>query len=94
MKKTVIVALICINAGLLAWLLVKVGTGEAQALPGEVLHNNYIMITGNIREDDDAVYILDLATKRLAAWEFDASKKQLRPLGVRRLSTDIPTRKP
>ena len=94
MKKALIAALIFINVGLLAWLLVKVGTGEAQALPGEILRSNYIMITGHIREDDDALYVLDLATKRLAAWQFDITKKQLRPLGVRRLSTDIPTRKP
>jgi len=94
MKKAIIAILVCVNVALLLALMLGKSVPEARAYPGSVMPNNTIMITGHIREDDDALYVLDLATKRLAAWEFDITKKQLRPLGVRRLSTDIPTRKP
>jgi len=91
MKKAIIAILVCINAGLLVALILGVGAPKAQATyPGSVMPNNTIMITGQIRDTEDAVYILDLGTEKLAAFEFQGkgAAKRLRPLGSRDLSID------
>ena len=92
MKKAIIMVLVCVNAGLLAALILGVGAPAAQATyPGSVMPNNTIMITGQVRENEDAVYILDMASERLAAFEFQGkgAVKRLRPLGVRELKIDL-----
>jgi len=92
MKKVIIAMLVCVNAGLLAALMFGVGAGKAQGTyPGSIMPNNTIMITGQIRDDEDAVYIIDMATERLAAFEFQGkgATKRLRPLGTRDLTIDL-----
>ena len=79
MKHTAIVALICLNAALLAALLLGASTEPAY---GQVIGANYLVITGNVNEDNDAVYILDLATRRLAAWRWDKTRKRLAPISA------------
>jgi len=76
MKKTVIVALVCVNAALLVALVA--GTG-AQPAYGQVLGANYLVVTGNVSADYDGIYVLDLATRRLAAWRYETRR---RPMGL------------
>ena len=92
MKKAIIAILVCVNAGLLVTLILGAGVPKAQATyPGSVMPNNTIMITGQIRDDEDAVYIIDMASERLAAFEFQGKgpAKRLRPLGTRDLKLDL-----
>ncbi len=92
MKKAIIAILVCVNAGLLVTLILGAGVPKAQATyPGSVMPNNTIMITGQIRDDEDAVYIIDMASERLAAFEFQGkgATKRLRPLGARDLKLDL-----
>jgi len=92
MKKTIIAMLVCVNVGLLVALILGTGVGKAQATyPGSVMPNNTIIITGQIRDDEDAVYIIDMATERLLAFEFQGKgpTKRLRPLGSRDLRIDL-----
>ena len=77
MKKPLIVALMCVNAALLVALIAGTGTERAY---GQVIGANYLVVTGNIFSDYDAVYVLDLATRRLAAWRYE---KRKRPYGMR-----------
>ena len=87
MKKAVIVALVCIDVVLLAALVgLNVDRAEAQAFRGA---NDYLMVTGKIDQDFDAVYLLDMGTRKLGAWKFDKQAKQLRPLKNRALTTDF-----
>jgi len=88
MKKTVIVALVCVNAALLAALVLGAG---APAAHGQVFRGgaDYLMMTGHIGEDWDAVYIIDLAQRRMAAWEFNKTRKRLVAIGVRDLRNDF-----
>ena len=64
---------------------------EVVAMLAVFTPNNTIMITGQIRDDEDAVYIVDMATERLAAFEFQGkgAAKRLRPLGARDLKLDL-----
>ncbi len=77
MKKAVIVALLCLNAALLVTLIAGPGTQQAQA---QVIGSNFLIVTGNIYSDYDAIYVLDLASRRLAAWRYEKRRK---PYGLR-----------
>jgi len=93
MKKALIAMLVCVNVGLLLTLILGADVPKAQAYsgPGSLLTNNTIMITGQIREDEDAVYVIDMATERLGAWKFEgkSTTRRLRALGVRDLKIDL-----
>ena len=92
MKQVIIVALVCLNASLLVALVFGTGT---QAVDAQVIGGgtNYIMLTGDIREDYDALYIMDLGKRRLAALKFDKkgglARGRLVPLGTRELPRDF-----
>ena len=91
MKKALIVALVCINVALLAALIgMNLRTAQAQTERGG---NNYLMVAGRIPDGLDAVYVVDLKTRRLAAWSFDRTAKKLRIFPPRPLGRDFP-RKP
>ena len=93
MKKTIIAMLVCVNAGLLVALILGAGVPKAQAYygAGAIMPNNTIMMTGQIRDDEDAVYIIDMASETLAAFEFQGkgAAKRLRALGKRDLKVDL-----
>ena len=92
MKHVIIVALVCLNAAMLVALVFGTGTpaANAQVIGGG---SNYIMITGDIRQDYDAVYIMDLSKRKLAALKFDKrgglAKGRLIPAGIRELPRDF-----
>jgi len=91
MKNVLVVALMCLNAALLVVLIAGVATEEAH---GQVFGTNYVVVTGNIRADYDAVYVIDLARRKLAAWRFDTEQKPARlvcitPGGGRDLTRDF-----
>lgn len=92
MKQMIIVALMCLNASLLVAIVFGTGTpaAEAQVIGGGT---NYIMVTGNLRENYDAIYIVDLGKRRLAALKFDKKgglkKGKLLISGIRDLPRDF-----
>ena len=93
MKKGLIVSLVCVNLGLLAALVIgnAMPRAEAQVIGGEA---DYLMMTGHISSDRDALWVLELGTRRLMAFEFDRSKQRMLPLGRRELKDDFPLRRP
>ena len=87
MKKALIVALVCVNVALLAALIaVNTSQAQAQTLRGG---NDFIMATGKIESAFDAVYVIDMKSRRLAAWRFDRTARRLRPYKGRMLTTDF-----
>ena len=78
MKKALIVALVCINVALLVTLVLgsHVPQARAQAFRGGA---NYLMATGHISTDVDAIYILNLGGRQLGAWRMDTNIRADRP---------------
>ena len=81
-KVAVIALLLVVNICLLAGLILSVagsdtalaGTAYAQAVPGSP---KYLMVTGRIRETEQALYVVNLERRMLAVFTFDQGKKRL-----------------
>ena len=88
MKKKTIIALVCINIGLLVALVIGtvVPRAEAQVFRGA---SDYLIINGQISSSTQAIYVLDLGRRRLEGWDWDQTRKRLRPLRGRNLRTDF-----
>ena len=88
MKKAVIVTLACVNAALLLALMFGPGSprADAQVYRGGT---DYIMVAGRIGTDLEALYIVDLAQRRLLGMRYDRNTKQMRPIRGRRLENDF-----
>ena len=88
MKNAVIVALVCLNLGLLAGLIAG-AVAPAKAQDGYFLKTNYVMVTGKIESGHDTVYVIDLASQRLGCFQFDRTRKRLTPIRGRDLVADF-----
>ncbi len=88
MKKTLIVTLVCINVALLAALVlgVRAPNADAQVSGGGA---DYLMLTARIGTNNDAVCIIDLASRRLMAWQYDRTNKRLASFRGRELPNDF-----
>ena len=87
MKRACIVVLLCLNVVLLVALVgINMNKAQGQTVRGA---NNYLMATGRIEANFDAIYVLDMKTRRLAAWQFDRTAKRLRPFKGRTLAQDF-----
>lgn len=84
MKKAALVALIAINAAL---VLALVFHASSQPAYGQVMQQSYVVITGRINNDLDAVYIIDLASRQLVATAYDNRNKQM--INVTRQPIDL-----
>ena len=79
MNRSIAVAvLVCLNAALVVALVFGTTSQTAHA---QVVGANYLVTTGQINADNDAVWVLDLASRRLAALRFDKTKKRLVAIG-------------
>lgn len=89
MKKAAIIALVCLNVGLLTWVLqTSLTPAHGQTLRGA---SGYLLLTGHVR-NGDAVYVVDLRTRRLSAWMYDQRAKNLVQFRGRDLVTDFKKR--
>ena len=87
MKKTLIVVLVCVNVTLLAALIaVNLDRADAQVVRGG---NDFIMATGKVESTFDAIYVIDMKTRRLGGWRFDRTAKRLARYQVRPLEVDF-----
>ena len=79
MKKALIVAVVCVNVALLAALItVNLDRAEAQSIRGE---RNYLAVTARNASGRDAVWVLDLKTRKLAAFRFDPTTRRILAYG-------------
>ncbi len=94
MKKVTIVTLVCLNVALLGALVAQsLPQADAQvAAPGATAAAppNYMLLTGHIRSNEDVVYVLDVNSGKLLAWEFDHKDKRFEQIRLgRNLVTDF-----
>lgn len=73
MKKFIVVALLCVNAALLAALALA---GNAPAHGQAIMQNDYMMVSGRTGSDYDSVYVLDLGKQKLCALRIDKTSKK------------------
>ncbi len=87
MKKAIILTLAVVNVALLAALV----WGPTPTAHGQVSRGgtDYLMVTGQIGEDWDAVYIVDLSSRRMLAWRYDKGRRNLVPYRGRELVNDF-----
>jgi len=80
MKKALIVSLVCVNAGLLAALLLGAAAPPAQA---QVYGGgtDYLVVSAQLAVDWDALWVLDLSKRRLRAFGFNKQSNRLLPFG-------------
>ena len=78
------IALIAINAVL---VLGVVFHASSQPAYGQVTTVTYVVITGRVSGDLDAVYIIDLASRQLVATAYDHRAKQM--IAVTRAPIDL-----
>jgi len=89
MKRVVIVALIGLNLALLAALGIQ-AVRPAQAQDDIYYRRtNYVMVVGQSMGGKDIIYVIDVASQRLGAWEFDESTKRLKAYRGRELGNDF-----
>ena len=93
-KAVVIAILLVVNLGLLTAVVLSVleggqawaGTAQAQALPGSP---KYLMVTGRFRENEQALYVVNLQSRLLTVFTFSKSKKRLSYNGRASLAADF-----
>ncbi|MCD4822989.1 MAG: hypothetical protein K8S55_00135 [Phycisphaerae bacterium] len=90
-KKITILLLVLMNLGLLGALVHNnIPSAEAQARRAAPYKTtDYVVVTGDFANNRQGLYIIDLASNRLAAWKWDISKRRLVTIGGRKLSNDF-----
>ncbi len=92
MKKAAIVALVCINAVL--FVATVFGTGAEKANAQSVRGGtDYLVVTGKIQTSQDAIYVIDTASRSMLAWRFEqrGTSGKLRPFRLQDLKNDFGT---
>ena len=89
MRTVIIVVLVCINVALL--LALMLGSAHTPRAHGQVIRggSDYIMVSGKIRTNDDAVYVIDLRTRRMAGVRYDKPNRRLIIIPGRDLGRDF-----
>ncbi len=95
-KAGAIALLLVVNLGLLTSVVLSVfdggqawaGTAQAQAMAGS---SKYLMVIGGSNRNEQALYVLNLESRRLAVFTFDASRrgKRLSYSGRAELAADF-----
>ena len=93
MKQAIMVALVCLNAALLAALVFVASAppAEAQIVGGGA---DYLIMTGSVALNYAALYGLDLGSRQLGTWKFDKKDNRLKLISRRSLLRDFGRKKP
>jgi len=88
MRRMLIVTLVCVNAALLLALVLgaKTPPANAQVVGGGA---DYLAVTGRIGSTNDAIYMIDLGQRKLAAFRYDPNTKDLQQYRGRDLVKDF-----
>lgn len=88
-KTTCLSLLICLNLVLATALILCAHTPPAAYAQGTSLGGDYMAVTGEIQDEHDGLYIIDVRARMLHALYFDRGQKQLRYAGSRDLEQDF-----
>lgn len=88
-RNTLLSLLVCLNLLLLAAILLFAYSPPAALAQGTGLAGNYLVVAGEIQDEYDALYLIELRSRTLHAFYYDKAKKQLLYSDVRSLERDF-----
>ena len=88
-RSTWIALLVSVNLILGTGLLLTAYTPPAAYAQGTGLAGNYLMVSGEIQDQLDALYIIDLRGRTMHAFYFDKSNKKMTYSDFRYLERDF-----
>ena len=90
MKRAVIIGLVAVNLV----LLTAVVFAPDKPAYGQAYHGatDYLVSTAHFERDYDAIYVVDLAKRKMVYFLFDRTAKKMIPYGLRKLAIDFPQR--
>jgi uncharacterized membrane protein len=89
MKRAVIVGLVALNVVLLVALAMAPDGSKAYGQTDRGAHD-YLVTTGHFDHDYDALYVVDLAKRRMCYFLLDKTTKKMIPYGARKFRFDFP----
>jgi hypothetical protein len=88
-KSAWIAALVCLNVVLLVALFVATSRVPAAFAQGTGLSGNYLAVAGEVQDQYDALYILDVRQRTLHAFMWDKTRRRLEYCDWRDLDRDF-----
>jgi hypothetical protein len=88
-KKTCLSFLVCINLVLLTAILLCSYSPPTAYAQGTSLAGDYVVVAGEIQDQHDALYMIDLRTRILHVLYYDRGTKSLRYAAWRDLEQDF-----
>lgn len=88
-KTTCLSLLVCVNLVLLTALVLCSHSPPAAYAQGASLAGDYLVVAGEIQDQHDAIYIIDLRNRLLHVLYFDRGTKLLRYAASRDLELDF-----
>lgn len=88
-KKTVLAALLCVNVWIGAALILPRLAPAAALAQAAGTSGNYLMVSGEIQDNYDAAYLIDLKELRLYALYYDRGTRRMELGGMRNLERDF-----
>jgi len=90
MKRTTwLSVLICVNLVLLTGILLVAHSPKPAMAQGTGLSGNYLVVTGEIQDEFDALYLLDMAERTLHTFYYRKGTSELQYAGYRTLEQDF-----
>ena len=91
-KQAIIVVLVGINLFILAGILFMVGSPATAMAQHVGVAGNYLVVAGEVQSDYDALYVFDLAGRRLHAFTVKRGSNRIQFRDSRDLSQDFRAR--
>jgi hypothetical protein len=93
-KTTWLSLLVCVNLVLLTGIVLCSYSPPTAYAQGTSLASDYLVVAGEIQDEHDALYILDLRDRLLHVLYFDRGTKTLRHAATRDLERDFRHNRP
>jgi hypothetical protein len=88
-RNTWLALLVCLNLLLLTGILLFAYSPPTALAQGAGLAGNYLAVTGEIQNEYDALYLIDLRSRTLHVFCYDRTTRQLAHRGYRSLERDF-----
>lgn len=88
-RQSWIALLVCLNVILATGILLSNYSPPTALAQGAGLSGNYMLVAGEIQDQYDALYIIDLRSRNIHAFYYDKTTKKLSFAGSRDLEKDF-----